>query len=183
MSIFGNIMSSIFGHGAKAQTGPAAPGTAPSPVPASGGGIKPAAAKEARRRPQVDVEAVLTRLATQNKEKLDWRKSIVDLMKLLKLDSGPSAPQGARQGAAVHRRYERFRHHEYLAAQAGDDQARRKRRQGPSLAERSSICVSEAFRGAGNRLVLRIGLDQGELIFKPRGWTDSLTRADPEEEP
>jgi hypothetical protein len=29
----------------------------------------------------------LTKLASQNSEKLDWRKSIVDLMKLLKLDS------------------------------------------------------------------------------------------------
>jgi hypothetical protein len=40
---------------------------------------------------QVDVEAVLTQLASQTKEKLDWRKSIVDLMKLLKLDSGLGA--------------------------------------------------------------------------------------------
>jgi HEAT repeat protein len=34
---------------------------------------------------------VLTKLAAQNKEKLDWRRSIVDLMKLLKLDSSLSA--------------------------------------------------------------------------------------------
>jgi Domain of unknown function (DUF3597) len=34
---------------------------------------------------------VLTNLAAQNKEKLDWRKSIVDLMKLLDLDSSLSA--------------------------------------------------------------------------------------------
>jgi Domain of unknown function (DUF3597) len=33
------------------------------------------------------VEAVLTRFAAQKKEKLDWRRSIVDLMKLLDLDS------------------------------------------------------------------------------------------------
>ena len=39
----------------------------------------------------VDVEAVLTKLAAQNKEKLDWRRSIVDLMKLLKLDSSLAA--------------------------------------------------------------------------------------------
>jgi hypothetical protein len=39
----------------------------------------------------VDVEAVLTKLASENKEKLDWRKSIVDLMKLLNLDSGLGA--------------------------------------------------------------------------------------------
>jgi hypothetical protein len=37
------------------------------------------------------VEAVLTGLASQNKEKLDWRTSIVDLMKLLDLDSSLSA--------------------------------------------------------------------------------------------
>ena len=40
---------------------------------------------------QVDVAAVLTALAAKNKEKLDWRKSIVDLMKLLGLDSSLSA--------------------------------------------------------------------------------------------
>jgi len=39
----------------------------------------------------VDVEAVLTKLAAQNTEKLDWRKSIVDLMKLLNLDSSLTA--------------------------------------------------------------------------------------------
>jgi len=39
----------------------------------------------------VDVEAVLIKLAAESKEKLDWRKSIVDLMKLLKLDSSFSA--------------------------------------------------------------------------------------------
>jgi hypothetical protein len=40
---------------------------------------------------QVDVEAVLTKLAAQNREKLDWRRSIVDLMKLLDLDSSLTA--------------------------------------------------------------------------------------------
>jgi len=76
MSIFGTIMSAIFGH-AKA----AAPGAAPgSPA---GGATPPASAPMSN----VDVEAVLTKLASENKEKLDWRKSIVDLMKLLNLDS------------------------------------------------------------------------------------------------
>jgi hypothetical protein len=40
---------------------------------------------------RVDVAAVLTKLAAQNKEKLDWRRSIVDLMKLLSLDSSHAA--------------------------------------------------------------------------------------------
>ncbi len=39
----------------------------------------------------VDVEAVLAKLASQTKEKLDWRRSIVDLMKLLNLDSSLAA--------------------------------------------------------------------------------------------
>ena len=86
MSIFGNIMGSIFGH-AKAAT--AAPGGA-TPAPgthAPGAAPAPGAAKPAAGGPPVDVEAILTHLASQNREKLDWRKSIVDLMKLLNLDS------------------------------------------------------------------------------------------------
>ena len=39
----------------------------------------------------VDVDAVLTDLASKNGQKLNWRESIVDLMKLLDLDSGLSA--------------------------------------------------------------------------------------------
>ena len=104
MSIFGNIMSSIFGHAKAqlAQTPAAPPGTTSGPVssrasnktpgvtPASGSGAKTAAAPAAAQA-QVDVGAVLTDLASKNTEKLDWRNSIVDLMKLLKLDSGLSA--------------------------------------------------------------------------------------------
>jgi Domain of unknown function (DUF3597) len=103
MSIFGNIMSSIFGH-AKAQTTQAAPGASgktSGPAPSSAGGKKSSpettgagstayATAPTTAQPEVDVEAVLAQLASQNKEKLDWRKSIVDLMKLLKLDSGLS---------------------------------------------------------------------------------------------
>ena len=80
MSIFGTIMSAIFGH-AKA----AAPGAAPGST--AGGATPPASAPMSN----VDVEAVLTKLASENKEKLDWRKSIVDLMKLLNLDSSLGA--------------------------------------------------------------------------------------------
>jgi len=102
MSVFGNIMSSIFGH-AKAQGAPAAPAAAGKPagsgatssVGSASAGTTAAPAKTATAasgtQPQVDVEAVLTNLASQNKEKLDWRKSIVDLMKLLNLDSSLSA--------------------------------------------------------------------------------------------
>jgi hypothetical protein len=40
---------------------------------------------------QVDVELVMTKLADQNEEDLDWRRSIVDLMKILNLDSSLAA--------------------------------------------------------------------------------------------
>ena len=77
MSIFGSIMSAIFGQAKAAPAGgaAAAPGASPATAPASA------------PMSNVDVEAVLTKLAAESKEKLDWRKSIVDLMKLLKLDS------------------------------------------------------------------------------------------------
>ena len=41
--------------------------------------------------PPADVAAVLTELAARNGEKLDWQHSIVDLLKLLKLDSSLAA--------------------------------------------------------------------------------------------
>ncbi len=90
MSVFGNIMSAIFGHGAtKAQPMQPAGNAAPSSTPPPSGSA-PARPTAAPPSP-VDVEAVLTNLASQNKEKLDWRRSIVDLMKLLNLDSSLAA--------------------------------------------------------------------------------------------
>ncbi|HKS60870.1 MAG TPA: DUF3597 domain-containing protein [Xanthobacteraceae bacterium] len=84
MSIFGNIMSAIFG-GKSAQAGQTA---APSPQSTTPAANAPAAQATAEK---VDVEAVLNDLASKNSEKLNWRTSIVDLMKLLKLDSSLSA--------------------------------------------------------------------------------------------
>lgn len=83
MSIFGKIMNAIFGSSeAKAADATAAPagGTA------AGGGVGTAAPLS-----QVDVEKVVSEMAAKKKEKLDWRKSIVDLMKVLDLDSSLSA--------------------------------------------------------------------------------------------
>ncbi len=59
-------------------------GTAPASAPAGKPAVAPSQAP-------VNVEAVLSKLASENKEKLDWRKSIVDLMKLLNLDSSLAA--------------------------------------------------------------------------------------------
>ena len=86
MSILGDIVSRIFRHSASPAS--AAPAGTPSPQskPAS-----PQAAPPATPGSPVDVAAIMDKLAAQSKEKLDWRKSIVDLMKLLKLDSSLGA--------------------------------------------------------------------------------------------
>jgi hypothetical protein len=94
MSIFGTIMSAIFKHAGAAAapaiqpSAPAAPGSAPAASPAPS--ASSASASPAPGAP-VDVEAILTKLAAQNKEQLDWKHSIVDLMKLLNLDSSLAA--------------------------------------------------------------------------------------------
>jgi hypothetical protein len=76
MSIFGTILGKIFGTTpAKADpAAPAADGAAPASVPAD------VAAK-------VDIAAVLDDLNEKNPETLDWRVSIVDLLKVLGIDS------------------------------------------------------------------------------------------------
>jgi hypothetical protein len=87
MSIFSRIKDAIFGHQASgAASAPATPqpptaqaSTAPSGIPAS-----PANAKWDR---PVDVEQVMSDLSAQSKQKLNWKTSIVDLMKLLGIDS------------------------------------------------------------------------------------------------
>jgi len=92
MSVFGKIMSAIFGHANAAPgSSPSAPTSpsAPSAPGASSSASSPAA-PSATAAP-VDVAAILTKLAASNKEKLDWQKSIVDLMKLLNLDSSLAA--------------------------------------------------------------------------------------------
>ena len=78
--IFGKIMSSIFGKASAAGAAPAS-------------GAKPASA--AGSITEVDVAAILTKLAVakrkKKKVKLNWQHSIIDLMKVLDLDSSLSA--------------------------------------------------------------------------------------------
>ena len=95
MSIFGKIVSAIFGT--KADAAPAAPGaapdTSPSAAPAStASGSAPQSSTPAAAPAQaVDVAAVLDKAVAAQKEKLEWRTSIVDLMKALNLDSSIAA--------------------------------------------------------------------------------------------
>ena len=103
MSVFGSIVSAIFGSKHAANVAPAAPpsssssptGTASKTAPSSAGAAAPTAAAPAAGAPKpisrADVEAILQKLAAEVREDLDWKSSIVDLMKLLKLDSGLGA--------------------------------------------------------------------------------------------
>lgn len=91
MSIFGKIMSTIIGYATGTPAAPAGTSAATGSTTGSSDSAPPIAPSGATPMSQVDVEATLTKLASQNKEKLDWRKSIVDLMKLLGLDSSLSA--------------------------------------------------------------------------------------------
>ena len=89
MSIFGNIMSAIFGHSsaaATAQAPAAAPSAAPPAAPTS-----PSSAPAASPTSPVDVAAIMDQLAAQATQQLNWRTSIVDLMKLINLDSSLTA--------------------------------------------------------------------------------------------
>jgi hypothetical protein len=89
MSIFGKIASAIFGHGRNAATaGSAAAPSAPAPK-----GTTTAAGTQAtgQAMTRAQVEDMIKNVAGQQNEDLDWRRSIVDLMKLLKLDSSLNA--------------------------------------------------------------------------------------------
>jgi hypothetical protein len=111
MSIFGTIMSKILGHKpaaaqeAAAPAGtdttsapaPTTPAAAQSPSPATASVPTPQAPTAASTSTvaggaqNVDVNAVLTDLAAKNGQNLNWKQSIVDLMKLLGLDSSLQA--------------------------------------------------------------------------------------------
>ena len=96
MGILQDLRSNIF------QRAPASAQPAPSPPPGgtarSTPGADPAAA---RPMAAVDVAAILDKLASESKQKLDWKHSIVDLMKLVGMDSSLSA----RRALAVDLKY------------------------------------------------------------------------------
>jgi Domain of unknown function (DUF3597) len=96
MSIFGKIVSAIFGTKATAAPaggataaggGTTAGGTSAGNATAGGGAT---ASSTAPAQP-VDVAAIVDKAVAAKKEKLEWRTSIVDLMKALDIDSSLSA--------------------------------------------------------------------------------------------
>ena len=90
MSIFGKIMSAIFGSSASATP---AGGAATSTAPAGGSSSASASSSSPAAAPAqtVDVAPILDKAVAAKGEKLEWRTSIVDLMKALDIDSSLSA--------------------------------------------------------------------------------------------
>jgi hypothetical protein len=90
MSFFGKILEKLGMKSAKAEPAPA-----PKPAPAPTIAPKPAAPPPPPPKPVaisvVDVVAKLEALAAANPQKLNWKVSIVDLLKLLDLDSSFAA--------------------------------------------------------------------------------------------
>jgi hypothetical protein len=100
MSIFSSIRDRIFGH----KAAPAAPQpqaapapSAPAPTPAAA----PAPAPAASAAP-VDIGAVLSEMAAMKGGGGDYQRSIVDLLKLLDLDSSLAARKELAQELGVH---------------------------------------------------------------------------------
>jgi hypothetical protein len=82
MSIFGTIVSAIFGHS-----------TAPGATASGGTTSTPSTSASPTGKPmsRAEVEEMIEKIADGQDEELDWDRSIVDLMKLLKLDSSLAA--------------------------------------------------------------------------------------------
>lgn len=92
MGILSNIFGKLFpsSHAANAPTAAPSTGAAPAaPTATASTPSTPAAAPQAMA--QVDVEQMLNDMASKSSEKLNWKTSIVDLLKLLDLDSSLTA--------------------------------------------------------------------------------------------
>jgi hypothetical protein len=95
MSLFGSILAKIFPHAA-------APAPAAQATAAPGASPAPAAAPQPPAAEPVDVEAVLEAAAQRKGGGGNWRTSIVDLLKLLDLDSSLEARKGLANELNVH---------------------------------------------------------------------------------
>jgi hypothetical protein len=88
MSILGNMFSKILGRGHERGMAPPSSTQAQARPAATGQPAgQPTTAPSIPRMDDVDVAKLLDDLAGKSKQKLNWRQSIVDLMKLLGMDS------------------------------------------------------------------------------------------------
>lgn len=87
MSLFDTLKNAIFGH-ASSTPAAAPPKPAPSQPPSTATSASaPTAPAAPPQSKVVDVEAVLNQLNAKSQQKLNWQTSIVDLMKLVGMDS------------------------------------------------------------------------------------------------
>lgn len=104
MSIFSTILNKIFPHDHPANTASAAATPPAANAPAPGAATPPAGATATpstvaaqgsqpavAQMPPVDVNAVLTKMQAGSGQQLNWQTSIVDLLKLLGMDSSLDA--------------------------------------------------------------------------------------------
>ncbi|PIB92520.1 DUF3597 domain-containing protein [Caulobacter sp. FWC2] len=98
MGLFSKIVDKIFHHDRAAPAAPAGQGSAP---PAAAPQATAAATTASSPAP-VDVEAVLASMAQIEGGGGNWRASIVDLLKLLRLDSSLEARKGLADELNVH---------------------------------------------------------------------------------
>ncbi|MBO9560341.1 MAG: DUF3597 domain-containing protein [Caulobacter sp.] len=103
MGLFSKIMDKIF-HGHSAAPANPPTGAAPRPTPPAAAAQPAPAPAPAPAAPaaSVDVDAVLTSMAATEGGGGNWRTSIVDLLKLLKLDSSLDARKELAQELNVH---------------------------------------------------------------------------------
>jgi hypothetical protein len=90
MSFFGKILATLGIGTAEATPTPSKPTAAPASKPTAAA-PKPAAPVVPAAIAVVDVVAQLEKRAAANPQKLNWRTSIVDLLKLLDIDSSLAA--------------------------------------------------------------------------------------------
>jgi len=91
MGFFGKILAKLGIGKEEAAPAPApVPDLAPVPAPMSPE-VAPVAPPQPAPIPVVDVVAQLEKLAAANPQKLNWKTSIVDLLKLLDIDSSFAA--------------------------------------------------------------------------------------------
>lgn len=105
MSIFGSIMHKIFHHDQAAQpasTDTSADGSEAAPASATASSAQASGASPSASAAPVDVGAVLTQMASQKGGGGNYQSSIVDLLKLLDLDSSLDARKDLAGELSVH---------------------------------------------------------------------------------
>ncbi|WKL22324.1 DUF3597 domain-containing protein [Agrobacterium tumefaciens] len=91
MSFFDKIKNAIFGKAEAAPQASAPTATTTSPAASAQPAAPAPAATPSASTGNVDVASILDAAVKQNGQKLDWKRSIVDLLKALNLDSSLTA--------------------------------------------------------------------------------------------